>query len=85
MLFFSFHHLILYYLIQPFTESMKTKSPAYNIINGVTYFLFFQFHRVTQGVPMLFVWILLGIIILYIPFGLWAVMRFATKRFRLRH
>ena len=36
-LFFSIHHLVIYYLLQPFNENMQTKSSLYGIVNGVTY------------------------------------------------
>ncbi|MGT2783832.1 hypothetical protein [Streptococcus merionis] len=84
MLFFSLHHLILYYLIQPFTESLKTKSFTYQAINGLVYWLSFHFYRIYEDTPLSFFWGSLIIMGLYVPIGLWAVMRFAPKRFRLR-
>ncbi|MGT2665736.1 hypothetical protein ACVRYP_00200 [Streptococcus rifensis] len=84
MLFFSLFHLILYYLIQPFTEAMKTKSFTYQAINGAVYFLAFHMYRVSVGKPLAFFWGFLLVMALSVPLGLWAVLTFAPKHFRLR-
>lgn len=37
MIFFSVHHLAIYYLLQPYTMEFKIKSKGYQIINAVVY------------------------------------------------
>lgn len=37
--FFSVHTIVLYYLLQPYNINLESKSIAYNIANGVTYFI----------------------------------------------
>ncbi len=37
-IFFSVHYLVIYYLLQPYTQDMKLKSPIYSIISFITYF-----------------------------------------------
>lgn len=84
MLFFSCHHLILYYLLQPFTVAMETKSLPYQMINMGLYFFAFQFFRIIEDSSFsIFIGVFFALLV-YIIVGLWAVWRFAPQRFRLR-
>lgn len=84
MVFFSINHLILYYLIQPYTESMKTKSPLYTIINFVFIGLFFRIMNTdTSQLPIIIPALAVGMI-LYLPIGLVAVYKVTPKKFKLR-
>lgn len=85
MLLFSMHHLFLYYLIQPFTESMQTKSPLYNIINGLMFFVIY-FIYLDQGetFSQILSYVFYGGAIIYLPLGLFLVYRYAPNTFKLR-
>lgn len=84
MVFFSINDLILYYTIQPYTESMKTKSPLYTIINFVFIAAFFRvINTDTSQLPIIIPALTIGMI-LYLPLGLLAVYKMAPKNFKLR-
>jgi|GEM_PF-2452962 len=48
--FFSVHRLVLYYLLQPYSEGMEIKSVSYKTISGLTYFVCYLLS--TQGENM---------------------------------
>jgi len=81
--FFTVHHLILYYLLQPFDINMEARSSAYAIANGMTYgicYIFIQFEA-----PLV-VFSLMTIVfsVIYICVALRMVYQYAPKRFRLK-
>lgn len=84
MLFFSMNYLILYYSIQPYTESLKSKSIVYSVINFLFLMLLYvsfqvDFESLTVFIPGISVFILI-----YIPAGLLTVYKRAPKQFKLR-
>lgn len=85
MIFFSLNYLILYYLIQPYTESMKTKSPVYSTINGLFLFFFFSVLYVENEMLPIIIPIITVFMILYLPIGLFTVYKIAPKQFKLRY
>lgn len=84
MLFFSFHHLVMYYLLQPFTVSMETKSVPYQLINTVFYLFSFQFFRFSQNISLVTFVGVVVFMLAYVLISFWLVMRYAPKRFKLR-
>lgn len=84
MVFFSLNYLILYYLLQPYTESMKTKSAIYSTINFVFLGLFLLIIYSDVNMLPLIIPALSLFIIVYLPIGLFAVYKKAPKQFKLR-
>lgn len=81
--FFSVHHLVLYYLLQPYNVHMESKSGMYSVANTLTYvacYLFIQLRAPT------FVFASLTIIfsVIYIILALILVYRYAPQRFKLK-
>lgn len=85
MLLFSMHFLIMYYTLQPFTESMQTKSPAYTIINMAIYALvFFSANLFSDENFLWYPVMIIVLAIIYLPIGLYLVVRLAPKQFKRR-
>ena len=84
MVFFSVHFLFLYYLIQPYTETMENKSPLYAIATFATFYAPAILVQVTDALSSRIVLIIYGFIIVYLAVGLFAVTKLAPKRFKLR-
>ena len=84
MVFFSVHYLFLYYTIQPYTENMENKSPIYSIATFITFyapiFLLQEVDAMSSGV-IIYIYIF---ILIYLVIGLFAVIKIAPKRFKLR-
>jgi len=81
--FFSVHHLTLYYLLQPYNSNIESKSKMYGVINWLTYLVCYMF--ISLEAP-LFVFSVLSIAfsVIYICVALILVYRYAPKRFRLK-
>lgn len=84
MVFFSLHFLFLYYLIQPYTENMENKSPLYGIATFITFYAPAILLQVTDSLSQGIVLIIYGFILIYLAVGLFAVIKLAPKRFKLR-
>lgn len=82
--FFSVHHLMLYYLLQPYDINMKAKSSAYSIVNTVTYIVCYLFIRLKMA-TMTFALLTIGFSAAYIALSLFCVYRYAPGRFRLKN
>lgn len=81
--FFSVHHMVLYYLLQPYNENSEMKSPMFTVANTVTYLI--SYFAVRQEIETsVFGVFLLGFCVLYILFALLAAYRLAPKTFCLR-
>ncbi len=81
--FFSVHTLVLYYLLQPYNIGLETKSPAYSIANGLTYFVCYM--TIDLELPtLLFGAIIIGFCLLYVAVALVLAYRLAPKTFKLR-
>ncbi|BCN29742.1 hypothetical protein [Anaeromicropila herbilytica] len=79
-LFFTIHHLFLYYILQPYTTELEVKNPLFTIINGVTYFLSY----ICLQIHVAPVWLLsaaLGATVVYIIVALVLVYLYASKTF----
>lgn len=83
MMFFSVHHLAIYYLLQPYTSDFKVKSKTYSIINASVYALcWFLFnHNVSAEI---FAPAAAAFTILYIVIACVLVYKYAPKTFRIR-
>lgn len=82
-LFFSVHHLFLYYVFQPYTTELEMKNPFYNGINYGVYFLCFFCTKI-KSPPSYFILIVLVSTILYIVTALILVYKYAPKTFRVK-
>jgi len=82
-LFFSVHHLFLYYVFQPYTSELGMKNPFYNVINYGVYFVCFFCMKI-KSPPSYFVLIVLLSTFVYIVAALISVYKFAPKTFRVK-
>lgn len=72
-LFFSVHYIFMYYIFQPFSDSLRIKNPFYSIINFIVYLVSYIFLKIELSskiilpVIVLFsvVYIILAIILIY--------------------
>lgn len=81
--FFSIHHLVLYYVIQPYTAELKIKSPLFSIINTLMYIGCYICLKLDVTSYLFSV----GIIIftaIYMIIALIVVYKVAPKTFKLR-
>ena len=82
-IFFSMFHLLLYYLLQPYTEDNSLKSPLFSFLNGLLYFLcYFSSQFRTSSI-----WFPIGILIItiiFIPISYILIITFAPKTFKIR-
>ena len=82
-IFFSVHHLVIYYLLQPYDINMKSKSSMYSIINGATYFICYM--CIDLVVPTnIFATLITVVSIIYILIALFLVYKYASKTFKLK-
>lgn len=81
--FFTVHHLFLYYVLQPYTTELNVKNPLFNIINSVVYFFCFFCMRVKTASSTFTVGVLL-LTGLYIAVALTLVYKYAPKTFRVK-
>ncbi len=82
-LFFSVHHLFLYYVFQPYTTGRGVKNPFFNLINTGVYFLCF-FCLNLKSPPPYFTLIVLISTSVYTIIALLLVYRLAPKTFRVK-
>lgn len=82
-LFFSVHHLFLYYVFQPYTTELGMKNPFYSIINTVVYLLSYLCLQI-KSAPSYFTMLVLISTILYIVTALILVRKYAWKTFRVK-
>lgn len=84
LVFFNFHYLYSYYLLQPFTEQMEIKNPVYSILNILAYYIIiamFYFYKKFGDILLIALFIF---IVLYILVGYLLVKKYAYKRFKIR-
>lgn len=82
-LFFSVHHLFLYYVFQPYTTELGMKNPFYNGINYGVYFLCFLCMKI-KSPPSYFTLIILASTFAYIVIALILVYKYAPKTFKIK-
>lgn len=84
-LLFTAHHLCLYYIFQPYSESLQTKNPFFSLINAAMYMLCFLCLQIkVQPGGRGFTLAVLAFTILYITGALLLVYRRAPKSFRVK-
>lgn len=81
--FFSVHHLFLYYVFQPYSEEMNVKNPFFTVMNIVVYFICFACYQIRTG-GILFIAGVLIVTVVYIIVALLLVYRYAPKMFRVK-
>lgn len=84
MMFFSMHFLFLYYLIQPYTENMENKSLIYTIATFATFYVPSLLLQFSDNLSQSIVFVIYGFMLVYLAVGLFAVVKLAPKRFKLR-
>lgn len=82
-IFFSVHHLFLYYVCQPYTTELGLKNPFFTIINMVVYMLCFACLQL-KNVPGFFTVAVIVATLLYIVIALVLVYKLAPKNFKVK-
>lgn len=81
--FFTVHHLFLYYVFQPYSEEMNVKNPFFWAFNMVIYAVCFFCYEIQTG-GVFFTMGVLAVTTAYIIVALMLVYRFAPKMFRVK-
>lgn len=81
--FFTVHHLFMYYVFQPYTTQLDVKNPFFNIINGVVYFISYMCLQIDKA-NTTFTFIVFCSTIIYIVVALILVFKFSPKTFRVK-
>ena len=81
--FFSVHHLVIYYLLQPYDINMKAKSSTYSIVNGITYFICYLCIDLSYP-TLIFATFVTIFSVIYILTALYLVYKYAYKTFKLK-
>lgn len=80
---FTAHHLCMYYIFQPYSDSLQVKNPFFSVINWGVYVLCFLCLEIETGGVVFTVLILLFTVI-YIAAALALVYKLAPKTFRVK-
>lgn len=79
----SFHDLFIYYVLQPFTKDMEVVNPVYKVLSGGLYWVaYFNFYLDINSVYYVFV--ISGLLILYVIIGYLILLKLAPKTFVLK-
>ncbi len=81
--FFSAHYLVLYYLLQPYSNGLTIKNPIYMVISALTYLVCWQLRDLSFGTER-FGLAVIGFTATYIIVSMILVYKFAPKTFRLK-
>lgn len=84
MVFFNFHYLYAYYLLQPFTVDMQMKNPLYSIFNIFSYYISIMLMTLVEKYRGTAIFAILILVSVYIILGFVLVSKFSYKRFKLR-
>ena len=82
-IFFSIHHLVLYYLLQPYNINSETKNATYTLANVITYIA--CYYMIDLQLPTLYfgcATILFALIYSFV--SLFLVYKLAPKTFKIR-
>ena len=71
----------MYYLIQPYSTSLKVKSLSYEIMNILMYFIIYTFTKIKTTIPVFTISIILITIILTI-IGISLTIKYSEVTFR---
>lgn len=81
--FFSVHHMVMYYLLQPYNVSLEMKNATYGIVSYVTYFICYI--AIGKQVPtVVFGTAVTAFCIVYVLVAFVLAYRLAPKTFKLR-
>jgi hypothetical protein len=83
-IFFSFHDLFIYYIIQPYTDDMNTKSKLFSFIQVVVYYISYINVQLPKVDINMYMRIVIGATLVYFVGGLLAINKFCPKTFRLK-
>lgn len=81
-IFFSVHHLFLYYVLQPYTGELEMKSPMFVLLNSAVYLMCYAGSQISGGLS--FVIIILVATISYSIIALVLVYKLSYKTFHIR-
>ncbi|WP_392486908.1 hypothetical protein ACER0A_000670 [Haloimpatiens sp. FM7315] len=81
--FFSIHYLLLYYVIQPYTAELETKSPAFSIINWSVYIICYTCLKIKTS-SYIFMLAVAFATIIYMVAALTLICRLSSKTFKLK-
>ncbi|QWU16539.1 hypothetical protein SAMN04487895_107161 [Paenibacillus sophorae] len=82
-LFFSVHHLFMYYLLQPYSTELNIRNPFFIVVNSiVSGICFFSLSLSSDPVP--FTVFVIAATVLYIAVALAAVYKYAPRTFRIK-
>lgn len=81
--FFSVHHLFLYYIFQPYTTDLSVKNPLFKAINFITY-LFSYVCLQLEGAPIGFLVGTVAVTGIYCIVALILVYTYAPKTFQIK-
>jgi hypothetical protein len=81
--FFSVHHLFMYYVLQPYTTELNVKNPLYRIIDGIMYFVCYLCLQIHEA-PKNFVLLVFVITIIYTITALILILKYAPKNFKVK-
>ncbi|NQX48245.1 hypothetical protein HQN87_23230 [Paenibacillus tritici] len=82
-LFFSVHHLFMYYIFQPYSTELNVKNPFFTIVNSVVLaigFIAMQF----RSEPGMFAWVVVLSAAVYMLAALVLVYKFSGRTFRVK-
>ena len=84
-IFFSIHYLVMYYLLQPFSDKTEVKSKAYSFINYMVYFICFIPVYEDINIPLSIMGpVIIIFTIIYSIVGLILAYKLAPKTFKIR-
>ncbi|NLT11926.1 MAG: hypothetical protein GXY06_05920 [Clostridiaceae bacterium] len=83
-IFFSFHDLFIYYIIQPYTSELGVKSKLFNIVQGVVYYISWMNFQMSEVNMTIYMAVLIIATLIYFIIGILCINKFSAKTFRLR-
>ncbi len=83
-LFFSFHDLFIYYIIQPYTSELGTKSKLFSFIQFGVYFLSYMNVMLNEVNIYIYMAIIISFTFVYVAAGLLSINKFCWKTFKLK-
>ena len=78
---FSTYHLVMYYLIQPYSTSLKVRSISYEIINILMYFITYSLTRIKTTIPIFTISIIIASVV-FIIISIILVRKYSEVTFR---
>lgn len=82
-IFFTIHHMFMYYVFQPYTSELSVNNPFFKLINGIIYFLSYMCFQI-KGANIIFTIIILAFTLIYITFASVIIVVYAPKHFRVK-